>query len=84
MPIELGSTMVFDTLSAFETARDARYESGTLYYGRYGNAATYKLEQMLMKLEGAEAITLDVLGCSGNHNNSYGPDPPRLSYSGRR
>ncbi|KIC45862.1 hypothetical protein RA28_09310 [Ruegeria sp. ANG-S4] len=62
MPIELGSTMVFDTLSEFEAARDARYESGTLYYGRYGNAATHKLEQMLAKLEGADAITLTSSG----------------------
>ncbi|MEX0279092.1 MAG: cystathionine beta-lyase [Ruegeria sp.] len=62
MPVELGSTMVFDTLAEFEAARDARYESGTLYYGRYGNAATHKLEQMLAKLEGADAITLTSSG----------------------
>jgi cystathionine beta-lyase len=62
MPIELGSTMVFDTFSEFEAARDARYESGTLYYGRYGNAATRKLEQMLARLEGAEEITLTSSG----------------------
>lgn len=62
MPIELGSTMVFDSFAEFEAARDARYESGTLYYGRYGNAATHKLEQMLAKLEGAEAITLTSSG----------------------
>lgn len=62
MPVELGSTMVFDTLADFERARDARYESGTLYYGRYGNAATYKLEQMLARLEGAEAVTLTSSG----------------------
>jgi cystathionine beta-lyase len=62
MPIELGSTMVFDSFAEFAAARDARYESGTLYYGRYGNAATFKLEQMLAKLEGAEAITLTSSG----------------------
>lgn len=58
MPIELGSTMVFDTFASFEAARDNRYQSGTLYYGRYGNAATHKLEQILAKLEGAEMVTL--------------------------
>ncbi len=62
MPIELGSTMVFNSFAEFAAARDARYESGTLYYGRYGNAATFKLEQMLAKLEGAEAITLTSSG----------------------
>ena len=62
LPIELGSTMVFDTLAAFEAARDARYESGTMYYGRYGNAATAQLENMLAELEEAEAITLTSSG----------------------
>ncbi|MGP6086334.1 cystathionine beta-lyase [Antarctobacter jejuensis] len=62
MPIELGSTMVFDTLAAFEAARDARYDSGTLYYGRYGNAATCKLEQMLTQLEQAHSVTLTSSG----------------------
>lgn len=62
MPIELGSTMVFDTLDAFEAARDARYESGTMYYGRYGNAATVKLEQAIAKLEGAHGVTLTSSG----------------------
>ncbi|SCZ64508.1 cystathionine beta-lyase [Epibacterium ulvae] len=62
MPVELGSTMVFDTLGAFEAARDARYESGTLYYGRYGNSATTKLEQAIARLEGADAVTLTSSG----------------------
>lgn len=62
MPVELGSTMVFDTLAAFEAARDARYESGTLYYCRYGNASVYKLEGMIARLEGAENVTLTSSG----------------------
>ena len=62
MPIELGSTMVFDTIEAFEAARDARYESGTMYYGRYGNASTATLEEMLAELEGARGVTLTSSG----------------------
>ncbi|WP_419913860.1 cystathionine beta-lyase [Hoeflea sp.] len=62
MPVELGSTMVFDTLAEFEAARNARYRTGTMYYGRYGNAAAYKLEQILARLEGAEAVTLTSSG----------------------
>ncbi len=62
MPLELGSTIVFDTLADFEAARDARYETGTMYYGRYGNAATFKLETMLASLEQAEAVTLTSSG----------------------
>ncbi|WP_417522604.1 cystathionine beta-lyase [Marinovum sp.] len=62
MPLELGSTMVFDTLAAFETARDARYTPGTLYYARYGNAATFQLETALAGLEGADGVTLTSSG----------------------
>ena len=62
MPVELGSTIVFDTLQEFEEARAARYQSGTLYYGRYGNSAVYKLEQILARLEGTDTVTLTSSG----------------------
>ncbi|MEO0953128.1 MAG: cystathionine beta-lyase [Pseudomonadota bacterium] len=62
LPIELGSTIVFDTLAAFEAAREARYEPGTMYYGRYGNEAVYQLEEMLAALEGAHGVTLTSSG----------------------
>lgn len=62
MPVELGSTMVFDTLAAFEAARDERYKSGTLYYGRYGNSASFALEQALCELENANQVTLTSSG----------------------
>jgi cystathionine beta-lyase len=62
MPLELGSTIVFDTLAAFEHARDARYNTGTMYYGRYGNDASFRLEAMLAKLEGADNVTLTSSG----------------------
>lgn len=62
MPVELGSTMVFDTLSAFEAARDTRYDSGTMYYGRYGNAASFQLEGLLARLEDASDVTLTSSG----------------------
>lgn len=58
MPVELGSTMVFDSLAAFEQARDNRYRHGTLYYGRYGNAASFELESILGSLEQAVGVTL--------------------------
>lgn len=62
MPLELGSTMVFDTLAAFEAARDQRYQSGTLFYGRYGNDASYQLENVLTSLEHAHGVTLTSSG----------------------
>lgn len=52
LPIVQGSTVLFNTLSAFEAAREARYEHGTLYYGRYGNEATFELERAMAALEG--------------------------------
>jgi len=87
-PIEVGSTVLFDTLADFEKARDRRYEHGNMYYGRYGTAATFHLEEIMTKLEGAfgctavssgvAAITLALLGAtrSGDHvlvaDNVYG------------
>ena len=62
--MELGSTVVFDTLEAFEAAREARYENGTPYYGRYGNAATFSLEDLLAELDGANGVTLTSSGVS--------------------
>ncbi len=62
MPIELGSTMVFDDLAAFDQARANRYKSGTMYYGRYGNAAVYELEGVIAGLEHAEDVTLTSSG----------------------
>ena len=62
LPIELGSTMVFDTMEAFEEARDNRYHSGTMFYGRYGNEASYKLEGIIAALEHAAGVTLTSSG----------------------
>ena len=62
MPLEMGSTMVFDTMAAFEAARDARYESGTIYYGRYGNAQVYALEEALCALDQADGCVLTSSG----------------------
>ncbi|MEM7056665.1 MAG: cystathionine beta-lyase [Pseudomonadota bacterium] len=89
MPIVQGSTVLFNTLSAFETARDARYDPGTLYYGRYGNEATFELERMVTELEGGagaiavsaglSAITLALIAATktGDHvlvaDNVYTP-----------
>lgn len=53
LPIEQGSTMLFDSLEALETARNARYDHGTLYYGRFGTEATHALESAMAELEGA-------------------------------
>ena len=36
--------------------------AGTMYYGRYGNEASYKLENILAKLEGATGVTLTSSG----------------------
>ena len=62
MPIELGSTIVFDTMAAFEAAKDAGYENGMMYYGRYGNDAVYSLEDALAELDGADGVVLTSSG----------------------
>jgi len=89
LPIVQGSTMLFDTLASFEQARETRYEKGTLYYGRYGNPASFELEHTLATLEGGHgcisvsagltAVTLALMGATktGDHilvaDNVYGP-----------
>lgn len=89
LPISQGSTMLFNSLSEFEAAREARHEPGTLYYGRYGNPASFELEHAIATLEGGAgcisvsagltAVTLALMGAAkaGDHllvaDNVYAP-----------
>ncbi len=89
LPIYQSSTMLFDTLAEFEQAREERYEQGVLYYGRYGNPASFELEAMMAKLEGGDgcvslssgltAVTVAIMAAAkaGSHvlvaDNVYGP-----------
>jgi cystathionine beta-lyase len=89
LPIMQGSTMLFDRLKDFEAARDARYRHGTLYYGRYGNPASFELENAVAALEGGAgcisvsagltAVTLALMAATkaGDHvlvaDTVYGP-----------
>ncbi|MEM1049245.1 MAG: cystathionine beta-lyase [Pseudomonadota bacterium] len=89
LPIEQGSTMLFDSLAAFEKARADRYAHGTLYYGRYGTTSTIELERMIADLEGGHAtiavsagltaVSMALTGilAAGDHalvaDNVYGP-----------
>ena len=89
LPIMQGSTMLFDTLDAFITARENRYAHGTHYYGRYGNTASFELERAMAALEcgagcisvssGLTAVTMALMGAAraGSHilvaDNVYGP-----------
>ncbi|GAB5468406.1 MAG: cystathionine beta-lyase [Rhodospirillales bacterium] len=89
LPLHQGSTMLFNSLAEFEAARAARYDSATLYYGRYGNPASFALEEAIATLEGGAgciavsagltAVTLAVMGAAkaGDHllvaDTVYGP-----------
>lgn len=89
LPLMQGSTLLFDTLADFENARDSRYRPDVLYYGRYGNPASFQLENMLADLEGADhcisvssgltAVTLALMAATkaNGHvlvaDNVYGP-----------
>lgn len=88
-PIEMASTYLFDSLADYEAARAARFEPGTLNYGRYGTQSTFALEAMMAKLEGGHgcvavssgltAVTMAIMPfvSSGCHiliaNSVYGP-----------
>ena len=89
LPLMQSSTLLFDSLSAFESSRENRYNCNTLYYGRYGNPASFELEKMMAQLEQAEhcislssgltAISVALMAAcgSGTHllvaDNVYGP-----------
>ena len=89
LPIHQGSTLLFESLAEFEAAREARYQQGTLYYGRYGNPASFELESTMAALEGGygcisvssglTAVTLAVMAAAkaGDHvlvaDNVYAP-----------
>lgn len=89
LPIYQSSTMLFDTLAEFEQAREERYEQAVLYYGRYGNPASFELESMMAALEGGDgcvslssgltAVTVAIMAAAkaGSHvlvaDNVYGP-----------
>lgn len=89
LPIDQASTLLFDRLAAFEAARAARYEQGTLYYGRYGTPASFALERTMAAIEGGHgcisvsagltAVTLALTGAAkaGAHvlvaDNVYEP-----------
>ena len=89
LPIDQSSTLLFDTLAEFESARAGRYEHGTLYYGRYGNPVSFALERMMATLEGGygcvslsaglTAVTMALMAATkaGDHvlvaDNVYGP-----------
>lgn len=67
LPIHQTSTILFNSLEEFEEARDVRYEKGTLYYGRYGNPATFQLESMISELEkgaGCVAVSSGLTACA--------------------
>ena len=89
LPLSQGSTMLFDSFADFEKARDNRYETDTLYYGRYGNESSFALESIMSTLEGADhcitvssgltAVTIALMAAtkSGDHllvaDTVYGP-----------
>ncbi len=89
LPLSQGSTMLFDSLEHFERSRNDRYQTDTLYYGRYGNEASFALESMMATLEGADhcisvssgltAVTVALMAAtkSGDHllvaDTVYGP-----------
>lgn len=54
LPLYQCSTMLFDSVADFEKSKTDRYDKGTLYYGRYGNPASFELESMMARLEGGD------------------------------
>ena len=51
-PVYHASTLAFETVAEFEAAAAAKFDKGTLYYGRYGMPTTFALESAVAELEG--------------------------------
>jgi cystathionine beta-lyase len=51
-PVYHASTLTFETVAEFEAATAAKFEKGTLVYGRYGTQTTFSLEGAVAELEG--------------------------------
>lgn len=66
LPMHQTSTMLFNTLEEFEQAKSSRYDTGTLYYGRYGTPATFELESVMTQIEqgaGCVAVSSGLTAC---------------------
>jgi len=57
-PSVRASTIVFDTVEAFERVKDHRCDEGSYGYGRFGTITTASLERLAGELEGASASFL--------------------------
>jgi len=54
LPLDQSSTRLFNSVAELEAAKAARYDHGTLYYGRYGTPSSFALEKMIAELEGGD------------------------------
>jgi len=54
VPPHRTSTVAFDTVRELEAAKRARFEKGTVFYGRFGGPDIFAFEDAIAALEGAE------------------------------
>lgn len=52
VPVHRGSTIVFDTVADLNAAKKARFEKGTMFYGRFGTPDIFAFEDAITELEG--------------------------------
>lgn len=52
VPVHRGSTVIFDTVAELNAAKQARFDKGTMFYGRFGTPDVFAFEQAITELEG--------------------------------
>ncbi|MBZ8135439.1 cystathionine beta-lyase [Afifella sp. IM 167] len=52
MPLHRASTIVFDTVAELEAAKAARFDKGTMFYGRFGTPDVFAFEGAIATLSG--------------------------------
>lgn len=52
VPLNRASTIVFDTVRELDAAKAARFEKGTVFYGRFGTPDVFAFEEAITSLEG--------------------------------
>ncbi|WP_414831825.1 cystathionine beta-lyase [Afifella sp. YEN Y35] len=66
MPLHRASTIVFDTLEDLEAAKSARFDKGTLFYGRFGTPDVFAFEEAIATLSegyGTVAVPSGLAAC---------------------
>ena len=53
VPVHRASTIIFDSVASIDAAKKARFDKGTVFYGRFGTPDVFAFEEAIARLDGA-------------------------------